>query len=160
MILGHPHIVLVAPEIPQNTGSIARLAAGCGARLHLVPPFGFSTSDKQLRRAGLDYWPFVDLEIEPDLEDFLTRYEGRCAFLSKGGQKPYWTIPPERDVLVFGRETSGLPPDLVRRFPSAFYALPMYHPGVRSQNLSNAVAAVVYDKLRQRYERPRAPEAP
>ena len=82
------------------------------------------------------------------------------SYLLEGGAGQGILSTPERDVLVFGRETSGLPPDLARRFPDAFYALPMYHPGVRSQNLSNAVAAVVYDKLRQRYERPLASEAP
>lgn len=149
MLAGHPHIVLYQPEIPQNTGSIARLAAGSGSRLHLVPPFGFSAADKNLRRAGLDYWPFLDLEIHDSLEDVFELFPNRCVFLSKKATKTYWEIPPERDVYVFGRETTGLPDELHRRFPEAFYRIPMYHPGVRSQNLSNAVSVLVYDHIRR-----------
>ena len=149
MIAGHPHIVLYQPEIPQNTGSIARLAAGSGSRLHLVPPFGFSADDKNLRRAGLDYWPFLDLEIHDSIEDVMQLFPGRCAFLSKKATQDYWDAPLERDVLIFGRETSGLPNELHRRFPEAFYRIPMYHPGVRSQNLANAVSVVVYERLRR-----------
>lgn len=149
MLKGHPHIALFQPEIPQNTGSIARLAAGSGCRLHLIPPFGFDTSDKQLRRAGLDYWPFVDLEIHDDLATLLALFPGRFAFLSKKASRPYWQIPPSTDLFIFGRETTGLPPELFERFPEAFFNIPMYHPGVRSQNLSNAVSIVIYDRLRR-----------
>lgn len=151
MLAGHPHIVLFQPEIPQNTGSTARLAAGSGSRLHLVRPFGFSASDKQLRRAGLDYWPFLDLEVHNSLDEVLTLFPGRFVFLSKRATKPYWSIPMTHDVLVFGRETSGLPEDVHARFPELFYQIPMYHPGVRSQNLANAVSVVVYDRIRRIY---------
>ena len=153
MLPHHPHIVLYQPEIPQNTGAAARLAAGSGSRLHLVQPFGFSVADKQLRRPGLDYWPFLDLEIHNDLEEVLALFPNRCVFLSKKAQRPYWEIPLERDVLVFGRETSGLPAELFQRFPEAFYQIPMYHAGVRSQNLANAVAVVAYDRIRRLAER-------
>ena len=149
MIARHPHIVLFQPEIPQNTGSIGRLAAGAGARLHLITPFGFSAADKNLRRAGLDYWPFLDLEIHDRLEEVLEQFPGRCLFFSKKAEQPYWQAPLERDVFIFGRETSGLPDELARRFPEAFYRIPMYHPGVRSHNLANAVSIVVYDYLRR-----------
>jgi tRNA (cytidine/uridine-2'-O-)-methyltransferase len=149
VLAGHPHIVLFQPEIPQNTGSTARLAAGSGCRLHLVRPFGFSAADKNLRRAGLDYWPFLDLEIHDDLEEVIELFPGRCAFLSKKAERPYWEMPSTHDAFVFGRETTGLPAALHRRFPERFYQIPMYHPGVRSQNLSNAVAIVVYDRLRR-----------
>lgn len=147
MIAGHPHVCLYQPEIPQNTGSIGRLCAGAGARLHLIRPFGFDTSDKNLRRAGLDYWPFLDLEIHDSLEDVLTLFPGRFAFFSKKADKLYTEMPRGVELLIFGRETSGLPPDLHTRFPEAFYRIPMYHPGVRSQNLANAVSIVLYDRL-------------
>lgn len=149
MLLGHPHIVLYQPEIPQNTGSIGRLAAGTGCRLHLVRPFGFSASDKNLRRAGLDYWPFLDLEIHDDLDEVLKLRAGKFAFLSKKAERSFWDMPPAIDTFVFGRETSGLPPVLAQRFPELFYQIPMYHAGVRSQNLANAVSVVVYDRLRR-----------
>ena len=158
MLAGHPHIVLFQPEIPQNTGSIGRLAAGTGSRLHLVRPFGFSASDKNLRRAGLDYWPFLDLEIHDDLEEVLALFPGRFVFLSKKARGPYWDIPAEKDVFIFGRETTGLPEALNERFPELFYQIPMYHPGVRSHNLANAVSAVIYDRLRHMHHRPDAPE--
>ncbi len=159
MLAGHPHIILYQPEIPQNTGSIARLAAGAGCRLHLIRPFGFSAADRNLRRAGLDYWPFLDLEIHDDLDDVLALVPGRFAFFSKASERPYWDMPPELDACVFGRETSGLPASLRERFPERFYQIPMYHPGVRSHNLANAVAAVIYDRLR-RLHAPSSPEEP
>lgn len=149
---GHPEICLYQPEIPQNTGSIARLTAGSSARLHLIKPFGFDTDDRNLRRAGLDYWPFVDLEIHDELESLLARFQGRAAFLTKKSPRPYYTIPPEVDLFIFGRETKGLPDDLLARFPDACYGIPMYHPGVRSFNLANAVSVVLYDRLRRGQE--------
>ncbi|MCX6109620.1 MAG: tRNA (cytidine(34)-2'-O)-methyltransferase [Proteobacteria bacterium] len=149
MIKGHPHIGLFQPEIPQNTGSIARLAAGSGCRLHLVRPFGFSAADRNLRRAGLDYWPFLDLEIHDHIEDLLQQFPGRCVFLSKKAKQPYWAIPDSAELFVFGRETSGLPDTLFETHSEHFYQIPMFHPGVRSQNLSNAVSIVIYDRLRR-----------
>ena len=143
------NIVLVHPEIPPNTGNVIRLAANTGCELHLIEPLGFSMEDKLLRRAGLDYWPFLDLEIHDRLEEVLEQFPGRCLFFSKKAEQPYWQAPLERDVFIFGRETSGLPDELARRFPEAFYRIPMYHPGVRSHNLANAVSIVVYDYLRR-----------
>ena len=136
MIVGHPQICLYQPEIPQNTGSIGRLAAGSGCRLHLIRPFGFTTDDRNLRRAGLDYWPYLDLEIHDDLETLLALFPGRCAFLSKKATKSYWDMPASTELLVFGRETSGLPDWL----------------DVRSQNLANAVSVVVHDRIRRLYD--------
>ncbi len=152
MIKGHPEICLYQPEIPQNTGSIARLTAGSASRLHLVRPFGFDTDDRNLRRAGLDYWPFVDLEIHDALEPLLTAFAGRFALLSKKAERPYFAIPDTAALFIFGRETKGLPDELLGRFPEACYGIPMYHPGVRSFNLANAVSVILYDRLRRLHE--------
>lgn len=152
MIVGHPQICLYQPEIPQNTGSIGRLAAGSGCRLHLIRPFGFTTDDRNLRRAGLDYWPYLDLEIHDDLETLLSLFPGRCAFLSKKATQSYWDMPAATELLVFGRETSGLPDWLHDRYPDHFFQIPMFHPDVRSQNLANAVSVVVHDRIRRIYD--------
>lgn len=154
MIAKHPHICLFQPEIPQNTGSIGRLAAGAGCRLHLIRPFGFSTDDRNLRRAGLDYWPFLDLEIHDDLESLLAMFPGRVAFFSKKATKTYWDMPPTTDLFIFGRETSGLPDWVHQRYADDLYQIPMFHPGVRSQNLANSVSVIVYDRIRRLYESP------
>lgn len=146
----HPQICLFQPEIPQNTGNIGRLAAASSCRLHLVTPLGFSMNDKNLRRPGLDYWPFLDLEIHNNFEDLFQRVDGRVAFFSKFAEKNYVDVPTDTDILVFGRETSGLPPDFHRLYSDKLYKIPMFHDGVRSLNLSNAVSIVVYDQLRQR----------
>jgi tRNA (cytidine/uridine-2'-O-)-methyltransferase len=146
----HPELCLYQPEIPQNTGNIGRLAAATGCRLHLIRPFGFGTSDRNLRRPGLDYWPFLDLEIHDDLDPLIARLDGKVAFLAKGGQKSFCDIPTDTRLLVFGKETSGLPDDLRVKYPDHFYRIPMFHPGVRSLNLANAVSVIVYDQLSRR----------
>ena len=120
MIKNHPHICLFQPEIPQNTGNIGRLAAGTGSRLHLIQPFGFSTSDKNLRRAGLDYWPFLDLEIHDTLDELLQLFPGKFAFLSKKAQKPFFDIPDSCELLIFGKETTGLPSELHEKYAEDF----------------------------------------
>ena len=107
-------------------------------------------SDKNVRRPGLDYWPFLDLEIHDHFEDLYQRLEGRVAFFSKFATKPYTEIPSDTRLLVFGRETSGFPDSFHRDYSDQLYQIPMFHSGVRSLNLSNAVAIVVYDQLRQR----------
>lgn len=151
MLLHHPHICLFQPEIPQNAGNIGRLAAATQCRLHLVRPFGFDTNDKNLRRAGLDYWPFLDLEIHEALQPLLDFFPRRkIAFFSKRGQVPYTKMPTDVELLIFGRETSGLPEELWDQYRSEFYGIPMYHAGVRSLNLANAVSIVVYHQLTQR----------
>ena len=147
----HPQICLYQPEIPQNTGNIARLSAATGCRLNLIQPFGFHVDDKQLRRPGLDYWPFLDLEIFKNFEELLDINQGHVAFLSKKEGSPAYTeIPTSTKVLVFGQETKGLPDYLWQQFNDKFYRIPMFHQGVRSLNLANAVSIVVYDQLRQR----------
>jgi tRNA (cytidine/uridine-2'-O-)-methyltransferase len=150
MIAGHPHICLYKPEIPQNAGNIGRLAAATQCRMHLIRPFGFSASDKNLRRAGLDYWPFLDLEIHDDLETVLSGFSGRFAFLSTKGVADYTQIPIETELLIFGQETKGLPPELYAKYPESFYKIPMFHQGVRSLNLSNSVSLVLYNHLLKR----------
>jgi tRNA (cytidine/uridine-2'-O-)-methyltransferase len=145
------HVVLVQPEIPPNTGSIARLCAATGIALHLVAPLGFSLDDRYLKRAGLDYWPLVDLRIHRDWAAFR---EGRdtlpFAFFSARAKRSYLSIPHARgEYLVFGGETRGLPGEILELNPDRTYSIPIFNPGVRSLNLSNAVAIVAYDALRQ-----------
>ena len=147
MLKGHPQICLFRPEIPQNTGNIGRLVAATQSRLHLIRPFGFSASDKNLRRAGLDYWPFLDLEIHDDLETLLGRFAGRFAYFSTKGTKLYTEVPLETDLLIFGQETKGLPPWVFEKWPEQAYKIPIFHEGVRSLNLANAVSVVLYDHL-------------
>ena len=144
---GHLHIALYQPEIPQNAGNIARLAAGSGCRLHLIKPFGFDARDKQLRRAGLDYWPFLDLEVHDSFDELMARHQGGIALFSKFATKPYTAMPSDTNLLVFGRETSGLPTELHDRYEDSLYKIPMFHPGVRSYNLANAVATVTFHQL-------------
>lgn len=155
MLKRHPHICLFKPEIPQNTGNIARLAAATQCRLHLIKPFGFDASDKQLRRAGLDYWPFLDLEIHEDFEDMLSAMttgtaSPKLAFLSTKGIKDYTHIPVDTDILVFGQETKGLPKDFYEIYKEDLYTIPIFHPQVRSLNLANAVSIVLYDQISRR----------
>ena len=148
LLAQHPQICLYQPEIPQNVGNIARLAAATQARLHLVGPLGFSTSDKEVRRPGLDYWPYLDMEYHRNLKGLLAGYpKGSVAFFSKSAAPSHWELPENVKLLVFGRETSGLPQELHETYREHFYSIPMYHPGVRSLNLSNAVAIVLYHLL-------------
>jgi len=150
MLPGHLHIALYQPEIPQNTGSIGRLAAGSGSRLHLIPPFGFNPDDRNLKRAGLDYWPFLDMEIHDHIDLLLDQFPGRFAFIETKTPKSYTAIPSHVDLLIFGQETKGLPQSLRDRHPEAFYEIPMFHPGVRSFNLANAVSIVLYHQMAKR----------
>ena len=147
MLPNHPKICLFQPEIPQNTGNIGRLAAATGSRLCLIKPFGFSTSDKNLMRPGLDYWPFLDLEIYDDIEPLLQEHATKLALFSKTATKPYTSCPPDTELFIFGQETSGLPQALLTRYPEHSYKIPMFHPGVRSLNLANAVGIVIYNHL-------------
>ncbi len=147
---GHPQICLYRPEIPQNTGNIGRLAAATACRLHLITPFGFSMDDKNVRRPGLDYWPFLDLEIHNSFEQLYDQVDGRVAFFSKFAQASYVEVPTDTEVLVFGQETAGFPKDFHHHHHNKMYKIPMFHDNVRSLNLANAVSIVVYDQLRQR----------
>lgn len=144
----HIHICLYKPEIPQNTGNIGRLAAATQCRLHLIRPLGFSTDDKNLRRAGLDYWPFLDLEIHDSFEEFMVLFEpGEVAFFSKWATKPYTAMPGKVKAIVFGQETKGFPENFHKDYKEDLYKIPMFHEGVRSLNLANSVSIVTYHKL-------------
>ena len=143
------HVVLVEPEIPQNTGNIARTCAATGVVLHLIEPLGFEISDRYLKRAGLDYWQYLDLRIYPDLEDFFRKNKGQYYFFTTKGSRRYTDASYEGDVyLFFGKETKGLPEDLLRANLPRAVRLPML-PGIRSLNLSNSVAVAVYEVLRR-----------
>lgn len=143
------HIALMNPEIPGNTGNVGRLCVGVGARLHLVHPLGFDTSEKAVRRAGLDYWREVDVVEHESAEAFLAWAEGRpvLAFSAKARQSFTEVDYPEGVVLLFGRETRGLPDDIADRFPNVLIPAPGR---IRSMNLSNAVAVGTYEALRHR----------
>jgi tRNA (cytidine/uridine-2'-O-)-methyltransferase len=146
------HVVLVAPEIPQNTGSIGRLCVATGSSLHLIDPLGFVVDDKHVRRAGLDYWEHVMLMRHASWEAFLdARPPGRLLlFAARPPGRSYTTIRFRADdVLVFGGESRGLPQAIRDGHPDAIYTIPMSSPHVRSLNLANAVAIVLYEGLRQ-----------
>jgi tRNA (cytidine/uridine-2'-O-)-methyltransferase len=145
------NIVLVRPEIPQNSGSIARLAAATRTRLHLVGPLGYSLEDRYLKRAGLDYWPLVDLRSYAGWEAFAAEHEqARCRYFSVHAARSYLEAPyAGGDFLVFGSETKGLGREFLAAHAEASYRIPIFEPGVRSLNLANAVSIVVYEALRQ-----------
>ena len=144
------NIVLVEPQIPQNTGNIARTCAATGARLHLVEPMGFRVDDKKLKRAGLDYWYLLDITYYESWTDFLSRNpDARCFFFTTKGRSLYSGKQyPDNAFLVFGREDAGLPEELLRQHPDDCVRLPMREEA-RSLNLSNTVAIGVYEVLRQ-----------
>jgi tRNA (cytidine/uridine-2'-O-)-methyltransferase len=145
------HVVLFEPEIPPNTGSVARLCAATLTPLHLIEPLGFKIDDKHLKRAGLDYWEFVELHVHESWDDFLTTVAPKhLLFFSKRAAMSYTsTCYAEDDFLVFGPETRGLPQRLLETNPNRFFRIPMMGIGVRSLNLSNAVSIVLYEALRQ-----------
>jgi len=145
------HVVLFEPEIPPNTGSVARLCAATLTPLHLIEPLGFKIDDKHLKRAGLDYWEFVDLHVHKSWDAFLLKVAPKnLLFFSKRAAKSYTsTRYDENDFLVFGPETRGLPPRLLEANQNRFFRIPMMGIGVRSLNLSNAVSIVLYEALRQ-----------
>ncbi|HVN63937.1 MAG TPA: tRNA (cytidine(34)-2'-O)-methyltransferase [Candidatus Binataceae bacterium] len=145
------HIVLVRPEIPQNTGSIARLAAATKTRLHLVGPLGFSLEDRYLKRAGLDYWPLVDLCTYPGWPEFAAEHrQVTSKFFSTHADASYLDAKYSRgDFLFFGSETRGLGKEFLAPRTDSAYRIPIFEPGVRSLNLSNAVSIVIYEALRQ-----------
>lgn len=145
------HIVLVEPEIPQNTGNIARTCALTRTTLHLVKPLGFSLSDRYLKRAGLDYWDKVKLQVWEDFEEFLQAFTGCRIFLATTKARRCYSeiVYNQDDILVFGRETRGLPQEILERFPDQTVRIPMLDIG-RSLNLSNSAAIILYEALRQR----------
>lgn len=146
------HVVLVNPEIPPNTGNIARTCAATGSVLHLVKPLGFDISEKAVRRAGLDYWKHVEIHVHESLDEFMEEYEGHRMFLSttKGGKRHDEVSYKDGDMILFGRETAGLPRDFIEEHKENAIRIPMSHETeLRSLNLSNAAAIVVYEALRQ-----------
>lgn len=143
------NIVMVEPEIPQNTGNVARTCAATGARLHLVEPMGFKVDDKKLKRAGLDYWHLLDITYYRDLDDFFARNDGNFFYFSTKARHIYSEVPyPDNAYLVFGKETQGLPEELLKANPDSCVRIPMISEA-RSLNLSNSVAIGVYEVLRQ-----------
>src|SRR5882672_10664436 len=145
------HIVFVEPEIPPNTGTTARLCAATNTTFHLVGPLGFSLEDRYLKRAGLDYWPYVDVHTYQDWADFLQRRpRGRLLAFSARATRSYTQARYQlEDLLVFGSETRGLPEHLRVTLADTLYTIPMEGTHVRSLNLSNAAAIVLYEALRQ-----------
>lgn len=145
------HIVLVAPEIPPNTGSIGRLCVATNSPLHLVEPLGFAIDDKHLRRAGLDYWPHIELHRWPDWETFeRERPAGRLLCFTALAPRPYTAATYEADdLLVFGGESQGLPRTVRSSHADSLYGIPIQNPHVRSLNLATAVAIVLFEGLRQ-----------
>jgi tRNA (cytidine/uridine-2'-O-)-methyltransferase len=151
------HVVLVHPEIHWNTGNAGRTCLAVGATLHLVEPLGFSLDERQVKRAGLDYWEHVDLRVWRDWDTFEAALPmlGEPLFLSTKATPMIWdaAIDASRGVvLIFGRETGGLPPELHERYQDRFVALPMLSPRVRSLNLSTSVGIAAYEVLRRRRE--------
>jgi len=146
------HIVLVEPEIPPNTGNIARLCAATNTSLHLIEPFGFRLDDAQLKRAGMDYWQHVRWSRWPAWDAFRAQLlpSARLWFIESSGSKMYSEVcfHPD-DYLVFGRETAGLPRKLLEANPSRCLRIPMVNPQARSLNLSNCVSLVLFEALRQ-----------
>ncbi|MBR5272593.1 MAG: tRNA (uridine(34)/cytosine(34)/5-carboxymethylaminomethyluridine(34)-2'-O)-methyltransferase TrmL [Clostridia bacterium] len=143
------NIVLVEPEIPQNTGNIARTCAATGARLHIIEPMGFKIDDKKLKRAGLDYWYLLDITYYPSIDDFFEKNEGSFYFLTTKGRQVYSQARFNGDTyIIFGKETKGLPEELLKANPEKCLRVPMIGEA-RSLNLSNTVALVAYEVLRQ-----------
>ena len=147
------HVVLVNPEIHWNTGNAGRSCLAAGASLHLIEPLGFSLDEREVRRAGLDYWEHVDLHLWSDWAAFEKRLPelGQPFFFTTKAKRPYWEADfGEDNVLVFGRETGGLPKELLERHSDRTLLMPIHSPHVRSLNLSTTVGIALYEVLRQR----------
>lgn len=145
------NIVLIEPEIPNNSGNIGRLSLAAGANLHLVKPFGFELSDARVKRAGLDYWKHVNLFIYENVEEFFEKNKNvSLAFFSSHAKKSFWEMELEpNSFLVFGKESKGLDKTILEQYSKQQYAIPIHSEHVRSLNLANAVAVVVYEALRK-----------
>lgn len=149
------NIVLVEPEIPQNTGNIARTCAAIGAKLHLVKPLGFNIDEKQVKRAGLDYWDKLEIEEHNNFKDFLRKYkpeENNMFFITTKGTHCYSDVnysKMKEIFILFGKETKGLPEDILKKYIDKTARIPM-RPTLRSLNLSNSVAIVAYEIYRQK----------
>ena len=147
------NIVLYSPDIPGNTGSIGRTCLALNARLILIKPYGFDLSEKAVRRAGLDYWKHVNLTEYNNWEEFLKHEKpsgAKMYLYTKSGQRNHFQAEhDEGDFLIFGKETTGLPPEILKTYEENTYSLPMFSEHIRSLNLSNAATAVAYEALRQ-----------
>jgi tRNA (cytidine/uridine-2'-O-)-methyltransferase len=149
------HVVLVHPEIHWNTGNAGRTCLAAGATLHLIEPLGFSLGERELKRAGLDYWEHVDVRIWNDWDAFERELStlGEPYFFTTKAQHMYWEAPlgrPENVVLIFGRETGGLPADIHQRYAQQLVTIPMHSDHVRSLNLSTSIGIALFEVLRQR----------
>ncbi|QLK86357.1 tRNA (uridine(34)/cytosine(34)/5-carboxymethylaminomethyluridine(34)-2'-O)-methyltransferase TrmL [Staphylococcus sp. 17KM0847] len=146
------HVVLYQPEIPANTGNIARTCAATDTKLHLIRPLGFSTDDKMLKRAGLDYWKFVDITYYDSIEDFFEQTEGEYYLLTKFGSKNHtsqdFSNRKTNHYFIFGKETTGLPSWVKDKYENTALRIPM-NSNVRALNLSNTAAILIYEALRQ-----------
>ncbi|MDP5081250.1 MAG: tRNA (cytidine(34)-2'-O)-methyltransferase [Winogradskyella sp.] len=145
------NIVLIEPEIPNNTGNIGRLALATGSRLHLVKPFGFEIDDKRLKRAGLDYWQHLEVIYYDSINHFFQQNkDAEMVYLSSHGSKSHWDITFTDDLfLVFGKESVGLPKSLISAQKDHLFKIPLYSKEIRSLNLANAVSIIIYEGLRQ-----------
>ena len=147
------HIALYQPEIPPNTGNIARLCAANYIRLHLIAPLGFSLEEKQLRRAGLDYWPHVDLRVHDSWETFVSSGDWQRLWLVENPAPRHYTdvCYEPGDCLLFGKESAGLPEELLQRYADWVIDVPMPNPNIRSLNLATTAGIVLYEALRQQH---------
>ena len=148
--MNHIHVVLHEPEIPQNTGNIARTCAATGSSLHLIKPLGFSLDDKYMKRAGLDYWDLLDVRVYEGIDDFYSKNpDAKIYYFSKKARHVYTEVSyPEEVYLMFGKESKGIPVNILKAHEEDTVRMPMRE-GLRSLNLSNAVAIGVYEVLRQ-----------
>lgn len=144
------NIVLIEPEIPMNTGNIGRLSLASGSTLHLVKPFGFELDDSRVKRAGLDYWKHISLHIYENIDDFFSVNRDKYfAFFSSHGNHDYCSVDYRDDMfLIFGKESVGLPKNLVAENSDQVFSIPIYSSHIRSLNLANAVSIVVYEGIR------------
>jgi tRNA (cytidine/uridine-2'-O-)-methyltransferase len=145
------NVVLVEPEIPNNTGNIGRLCLATGATLHLIKPFGFELNDSRLKRAGLDYWQHLNVIIYDNITQFISKHgDKNLVYFSSHGTKNHWDISFEENMfLVFGKESVGLPSLITEKNQEKLYKIPMYSEHIRSLNIANAVGIVLYEGLRQ-----------
>jgi len=145
------NVVLINPEIPNNTGNIGRLCLGTGSVLHLIKPLGFSLEDKQLKRSGLDYWPQLSVKVYENWDGFLAKNTGASlAFYSSHATQIYWDLKAaDNQFFIFGCESMGLPASLLNEVTAQSYKIPLVPNSIRSFNLANAVSIVLFDGLRQ-----------
>ena len=144
------NIVLIEPEIPNNTGNIGRLSLATGSHLHLVKPLGFELNNTRLKRAGLDYWQHISITIYENIDDFFSKNkDANMVLLSSHGEQTHWDIEFEDSMFfIFGKESAGLPKELIKKHSSQLFKIPLYSDKIRSLNLANAVGIVIYEGLK------------